>query len=196
MWRRRIISLIGSVALSWFAGCAPVGIEGAPDLPASLNHLADGTVGPPRGWMGWCARSPDDCTADHAVVADSSPTRATIAAALAQVRDRMVPTQEPPGTDIWRLPSDGAGDCEDFALELRRELVQAGLPRGALKIAVARDPDGRLHAVLTVLTDGPTLVLDPVRQKDPQDWRASGLTFLALEEPMPGGTWLRVGKPY
>jgi predicted transglutaminase-like cysteine proteinase len=113
---------------------------------------------------------------------------------LAQVRDRVVPTEEPPGTDVWRLPSDGTGDCEDFALDLRQELVQAGLPRGALKIAVARDPDDRLHAVLIVLTDGPTLVLDPIRQTDPQDWRASGLTFVALEEPMPGGVWAQIGR--
>jgi predicted transglutaminase-like cysteine proteinase len=193
--RRPGVLLLGAAVLLGLGGCSTTGLKGSPDLPPALGRLADGTIGAPRGWIDWCARSPDDCAADEAVVVASQQNRATIMATVAHVRARVMPTPEPVGTDIWRLPADGSGDCEDFALQLRRELVRAGLPHGALKIAVAREPDGQLHAVLTIATDGPTLVLDPMRRVEPLDWRETGLTFLALEETLPAGSWSRVGMP-
>ena len=193
--RRPTVLPVGAVVLLWLGGCSPMGLQSSPDLPAELRRLADGTINPPRGWIDWCARSPVDCAADKAVVTDTESTRVTIAGALARVKTRVVAIAEPQGADTWRLPIDGIGDCEDFALQLRHELVRAGLPHGALKIAVTREPDSQLHAVLTIATDGPTLVLDPMRSSEPLDWRQTGLTFLALEEPMPDGSWLRIGKP-
>jgi predicted transglutaminase-like cysteine proteinase len=52
------------------------------------------------------------------------------------------------------------GDCEDFALEKRAELLARGWDPGALSLAVADAPNIGLHAVLVVATDRGDLVLD------------------------------------
>lgn len=59
----------------------------------------------------------------------------------------------------WSYPRL-AGDCEDYVLEKRRELIAAGWPASALLITVVRDEIGDGHAVLTVRTDRGDLILD------------------------------------
>ena len=38
--------------------------------------------------------------------------------------------------EYWNIPTDGYGDCEDYALTKRRDLIAAGFPAQALRIAV------------------------------------------------------------
>lgn len=52
------------------------------------------------------------------------------------------------------------GDCEDYALEKRALLLNAGWPRDALALAVARLPQAGLHTVMIVQTDRGDFVLD------------------------------------
>jgi predicted transglutaminase-like cysteine proteinase len=62
--------------------------------------------------------------------------------------------------DVWALPTNGKGDCEDFALLKRKLLVQKGWPASALSIMVGTTSQGEAHAVLTVSTDKGEYVLD------------------------------------
>jgi predicted transglutaminase-like cysteine proteinase len=59
----------------------------------------------------------------------------------------------------WTLP-DIAGDCEDYVLAKRKQLIARGFPQSALLITVVRDEDRLGHAVLTVASDMGDLVLD------------------------------------
>jgi len=56
--------------------------------------------------------------------------------------------------EYWSLPRrvDGRlyGDCEDYALEKRRQLIAAGVPESALSLAVAFTARGESHAVLMI----------------------------------------------
>jgi predicted transglutaminase-like cysteine proteinase len=61
--------------------------------------------------------------------------------------------------EYWAYP-DGAGDCEDFALEKRRQLILDGWNPSTLLITVVRQADGQGHAVLTVRTDQGDFILD------------------------------------
>ena len=63
----------------------------------------------------------------------------------------------------WTLPLEAgvnAGDCEDFVLEKRRALLEAGVPQSALYIAVVTTYRGVSHAVLLITTDRGDYVLD------------------------------------
>ena len=62
-------------------------------------------------------------------------------------------------TELWTYPS-GQGDCEDYALEKRRQLVAKGWSPSALLMTVVRQQNGEGHAVLMVRTDRGDLVLD------------------------------------
>ena len=53
-----------------------------------------------------------------------------------------------------------AGDCEDYVLTKRAELVRAGLPISALRVATATTGSGEGHAVLIVRTSNADYVLD------------------------------------
>lgn len=63
-------------------------------------------------------------------------------------------------TEFWTYPSSGSGDCEDFALEKRRQLIATGWSPSALLMTVVRQQNGEGHAVLMVRTDRGDLVLD------------------------------------
>ncbi len=52
------------------------------------------------------------------------------------------------------------GDCEDYALEKRRQLIAAGVPETALSMAVAFTARGESHAVLMVSLESGDWVLD------------------------------------
>ena len=59
-------------------------------------------------------------------------------------------TADLPGTDIWQ-PYDWrtGGDCEDFAISKRRDLIRAGIDRARLLYAVVRVREtGEWHVVL------------------------------------------------
>jgi predicted transglutaminase-like cysteine proteinase len=66
--------------------------------------------------------------------------------------------------EYWSLPRliDGKlyGDCEDYALEKRRRLIEAGVPESALSLAVAVTARGESHAVLMISLKSGDMVLD------------------------------------
>lgn len=67
-------------------------------------------------------------------------------------------------SEYWSLPMARGdrlyGDCEDYALQKKADLVAAGLPMAAMTMAVARTHEGLVHAVLIVATNRGDLVLD------------------------------------
>ena len=80
----------------------------------------------------------------------------------------------------WGFPDDGYGDCEDFQLLKRKLLVEAGLPRRALRMTVVLDAAGAGHAVLTLRTTRDDLVLD--NQTDAVlPWQETGYRFVQRE---------------
>lgn len=62
--------------------------------------------------------------------------------------------------DVWRWPSDLVADCEDASIWMIGQLVQAGIPRGALRLRIVEDWSGGWHAVALVDTDKGPLELD------------------------------------
>jgi len=87
--------------------------------------------------------------------------------------------------DYWNAPPlvrGVRGDCEDFALEKRRLLIENGIPPAALSIAVVRTRLGEDHAVLIVSTLQGDYVLDNL-QYDIRAWRKAGYTWIARQGP-------------
>jgi predicted transglutaminase-like cysteine proteinase len=62
--------------------------------------------------------------------------------------------------EYWTYPENGSGDCEDIALEKRRDLIRNGWEPSTLLMTVARQANGEGHAVLMVRTDRGDLILD------------------------------------
>ena len=82
---------------------------------------------------------------------------------------------DPPGRNVWRAST--RGDCKDLALEMRRRLRAAGVPRRAMRILVTWKPDYRQwHAALLVRLEGDAWLLDSLR-RSPVPWNGRGVEF-------------------
>ena len=90
--------------------------------------------------------------------------------------------------DRWAMPLSyqqrgqraAFGDCEDYALEKRRALIDDGIDPRALALAIVHKQDVGLHAVLILHTDEGDLVLDNLtgRLKSPAE---SGYEFILVQ---------------
>ena len=90
--------------------------------------------------------------------------------------------------DYWVAPGTGPsarGDCEDFALQKRRELISAGIDPNALSLALVRTRAGENHAVLIVASDQGDYVLDN-RTDDVKLWNEVPYQWISRQAP--GGT--------
>jgi predicted transglutaminase-like cysteine proteinase len=93
--------------------------------------------------------------------------------------------------EVWTYPDKGFGDCEDFALEKRRELMQQGWPASALRMALVRQRNGEAHAVLVAFTDGGDFVLDNL-VADVLDWSQTSYKFVKISSPETLNRWIDV----
>ncbi|WEX76235.1 transglutaminase-like cysteine peptidase [Sinorhizobium numidicum] len=88
--------------------------------------------------------------------------------------------------DDWRVPT-AYGDCEDFAILKKRELLKRGWPASALLLTVARYR-GEGHTVLTVRTSEGDLVLDNLTNSV-RDWSRTPYNYFARQSQSNGKRW-------
>jgi predicted transglutaminase-like cysteine proteinase len=93
--------------------------------------------------------------------------------------------------EVWALPTRRGGDCEDFALMKKRELLAAGLPPERLLMASVLDTRRGAHAVLVLRTDSGDLILDNLTDRV-LNWRSTGYRFLRMQNPKRPRSWITV----
>ncbi len=147
--------------------------------------------------MKFCERQPDECEVDT-----TEPTSITLTSRLWQTIvsvNRRVNTTLTPMTDqahwgtpdSWDLPTDGAGDCEDYQLLKRKLLAEAGLPRRAMRMTVVIDEKREGHAVLMVRTDRGDFILDN-KTSAVLPWDQTGYVFVKRES-QDSVSWVSLG---
>lgn len=89
--------------------------------------------------------------------------------------------------EFWEpISKAGTGDCEDYVLEKRKRLIDAGVPHQDLRIGVVNLPSGTSHAVL-VVRDGETdWVSDQTRPYLMTADQMKGLGYTADKLQVPG----------
>ena len=75
--------------------------------------------------------------------------------------------------EYWTLPK-ARGDCEDYALLKRHDLIGKGWPVSAMLMTVVRDEKGEGHAVLTARTVQGDYILDN-KIEEVRVWNATPL---------------------
>jgi predicted transglutaminase-like cysteine proteinase len=147
-----------------------VGILGILMIGAALstsNAVAGpGSASPPAAFHRFCSQNPFDCRS-HGSSVKSMPMNASRWSELRSVNQRVnravreVSDRRATGSgDVWSLPVGGKGDCEDFALMKKHQLLKMGWPSSVLLITIVRNRQGQGHAVLTVSTSEGDYVLD------------------------------------
>lgn len=90
----------------------------------------------------------------------------------------------------WSYP-ELYGDCEDYVLEKRRRLIQAGIAPANLLITVVRQPNGEGHAVLTVSTSMGDFVLDNLNPRV-LAWSETQYEYLKRQSTQHAGHWVSI----
>jgi predicted transglutaminase-like cysteine proteinase len=96
--------------------------------------------------------------------------------------------------DKWDYPTDGRGDCEDFALLKRKLLMKAGFPRQALLMTVVKEGNGEGHAILTVKTDQGEFALDNLDDAV-KPWNKTPYRFVKRQSETNQNAWVAIGAP-
>ncbi|WP_377352882.1 transglutaminase-like cysteine peptidase [Rhizobium alvei] len=92
--------------------------------------------------------------------------------------------------EVWAYPTD-AGDCEDFVLLKRKELMERGFSASSLLITVVRKPDGEGHAVLTLRTSEGDFILDNL-ENEVKLWNETPYRYLKRQAAFNSGRWVTI----
>ena len=163
--------------------------------PAAFMPVA-GNASQPIGHYEFCLGHPAECAVKSKTEKRVHLTPARWNALVAV--NNAVNAAVTPATDeemfgkaeVWSYPTD-KGDCEDFVLLKRRELIAKGWPVGALLITVVRQSNGDGHAVLTVLSDRGDLVLDNLRSEI-RVWNQTDYKFVKRQSEFNSGQWVSI----
>ncbi len=94
----------------------------------------------------------------------------------------------------WSLPTRVGGDCEDFALQKKLELLRRGIPARAMMIATVHSNRIGAHAVLILRLNDGDYVLDNL-SNGVRRWHTSPYTFLRVQDPNRPGQWRSATRP-
>jgi predicted transglutaminase-like cysteine proteinase len=187
----RVSSFVAGLALV----VGLVAAAAAQDHPAFMRVMAK--TSQPVGHHELCSRMPAEC---NETTRNNDPVQLTVERwnQLIAINDN-VNTAISPVTDeefygrqeYWAYPEDGKGDCEDFVLLKRRELMNSGWPAGSLLITVVRQTNGDGHAILTVRTDRGDLVLDNLEPKI-KLWGETEYEFVKRQSDRHSGRWVAI----
>lgn len=141
-------------------------------------------VGAPRGFANACAQYAWLCSnskgsklSDRAALELLKKVNSSVNAAVRPAHDNTQFGHR----EVWSLPTDGKGDCEDYVLMKHKRLVEAGFPSRNLAMSVVLDRSGNNHMVLVARTDAGDMVLDNLSSRV-KPFNRTGYTFIARQD--------------
>jgi len=183
------------------AGLCATGQAGAQTLVAlpdtSLEARIVGQARPVLAWTKLCERLPAECevdTTEPAAIALTPKAWQAIVSVNRRVNTTVRPLTDNDHwgvPDSWDFPTDGAGDCEDYQLQKRKLLVEAGLPRRAMRMTVVIDEKREGHAVMMVRTNRGDFILDN-KTNAVLPWHETGYVYVK-REGQDGPVWVSLG---
>jgi predicted transglutaminase-like cysteine proteinase len=189
----------------WAGGCAntltyaPMPVPSAPNAAVAMPETGPAAI-IPAGYIDFCSRYASDCQlhpdqADHIVLDTANWT--LLQTVNTQVNAAIWPEDDAKHygrAEYWTIPTDGYGDCEDYALTKQRDLVAKGLPEPSLRLAILVTPRMERHTVLTVATDRGDFVLDSLTDAI-LPWNKTDYVWLERQNPKVAFGWTALNAP-
>lgn len=176
------------------AGVPVFGGATDPSLKTVGSLSEGGFTAPPQAFFQFCTRFVRQCvrSGGSKPVALVEERWSELSEVNAGVNRRIKPRAEPPGVDIWTLGAR-EGDCDAFAIEKRKELIDLGWPSSALNLTVVYARSSEAHLVLTVRTDHGEFVLDNLRS-EVLGVESVGYTFVMRQSAMHPRLWVSIDR--
>jgi len=95
--------------------------------------------------------------------------------------------------DTWTIAPD-RGDCNDYAVTKRHELLRRGFPSSALRLSVTKTAAGIGHLVLVVVTTKGDLVMDSLADAI-QPWQTTNYQWLKIQSARNPHYWVEIRSP-
>lgn len=178
-------------------------LENQIKLMGSATRISFGTpVLEPIGHTRFCLKYPDECLV-HGVdfrrrnIVLTSDRWAELNTVNREVNRDIIPEVTPGNdvTDEWVI-APSAGDCKDYAITKRHELLARGWPSRSLLLAEVIVPDGEHHLILVVRTKDADLVLDNLNANiRPVAMTYRQYQWIRIETPQNPHFWARVLTP-
>jgi len=144
----------------------------------------------------FCLRYPSDCQ-PTSVKDEPITLNAQSLALLRRVNDRInssiISKQRSFGSnleDAWTIALD-MGDCNDYAVTKRHELLKSGFPSNALRLSADETAAGIGHLLLVVVTTKGNLVMDNLI-KTIRPWRLTDYQWLRIQSAHDPHYWSEV----
>lgn len=145
----------------------------------------------PMAHVVFCLKSPDDCAASNGPdTVDLDDAKFNQLVNINTTVNNTIIPKIMPGMETWTV-SPRYGSCHDYAITKRHQLLAAGWPTRALRIAVAITPEGIGHAILVVRTSDGDLVLDN-RTSRIVPWKQANLRWIKIESSENPKLWLEL----
>jgi predicted transglutaminase-like cysteine proteinase len=147
----------------------------------------------------FCLRYPSDCKSEPTEIdhIDLSVENSELLKRVNRdVNAAIIPTVKNHGPELqdgWTI-APSMGDCNDYAVTKRHELLQGGLPGKALRLSVVKTASGIGHLVLVVVTTKGALVLDNLTEAV-RPWHSTDYHWLKIQSASDARFWYEVRAP-
>lgn len=153
---------------------------------------------PPMAFTQFCLRYSDQCKPQR-MVFRGGPVRLTdgrwndLRAVNKKVNAAIVPERNSEGLagEKW-LIAPSSGDCNDYAVTKRSELLGRGWPTRALLLSEVVTSWGEHHLILVVRTSAGDLVLDNMTSQI-QPWTQAPYQWVRIQTPKNPNYWASLG---
>src|ERR1700681_1712483 len=193
-----------SIFLAIFAGALFAGSVDArsrsPQDSNSLTPIVDASPAlAPFQHVRFCLRYPSDCksnpTENERIDLDAQTTE-LLKRVNQSVNMSIIPAPKSYGPNLgdgWRIAPE-MGDCNDYAVTKRHELIENGLPSRALRLSVVKTASGIGHLVLVIVTTKGDIVMDDLTEAI-RPWQSTDYHWLKIQSATDSRFWFEVKRP-
>lgn len=183
VWGRTPVILFAIFA---YAITAVKADEGGRQHPSPLISVAETSPTlAPFQHVRFCLRYPADCTPDSAQNARielDTQTSELLKSINHRVNLAIAPKTKVYGQILensWTI-APNMGDCNDYAVTKRHELIKSGLPSSALRLSVTKTTSGEGHLVLLIATTKGDVVMDNLVE-DIRPWHSTQYQWIKIQ---------------
>lgn len=171
-------------------------------LKSQINHISFQTaVLGPFSYTHFCLRYPDDCREHGRAFRRPHPVALTaerwgeLVTINRDVNHAIIPQRhvDDKSYDTWRI-APARGDCNDYAVTKRHDLLARGWPSRALLLAEVVTSWGEHHLVLIVRTAAEDFVLDNL-SPNIKVWSKTPYQWVRVQSPTYHGLWTTIQAP-
>jgi predicted transglutaminase-like cysteine proteinase len=147
----------------------------------------------------FCLRYPSDCKSNPMETERidlNAETSALLKRVNHSVNMSIIPKPKSYGPNLgdgWTIAPE-MGDCNDYAVTKRHELLENGLPSRALRLSVVKTTSGIGHLVLIVATTKGDIVMDDLTEVI-RPWQSTDYLWLKIQSAANSKFWYEIKGP-